>query len=282
MAHKQGRITLSDGCKLNYLEAGQGEPIVFVPGWSQSAAEFGAQLDDLADRWRVIAIDMRGHGDSDKPTGGYRMSRLGRDMHEAILALDLRNVTIGGHSMGSSIIWSYHDQFGPDRLKRIIIIDQGACLVHHESWSVAERAACGSLFTPKELYDLAVSLAGPDGAKTTEGMVRDMFFTKSYPADRLKWALAENLKMPRRYAAHLLVNHCMQDWRDVIPTIRLPTLVFAGDASFFVPASQAWIADQIPGARLELFGANEGGGHFMFMENAPRFNAAVRAFMIGR
>ena len=58
-------------------------------------------------------------------------------------------------------------------------------------------------------------------------------------------------------------------------------LVFAGAASFFVPASQQWIADRIPGARLEVFGANEGGGHFMFMENAPRFNALVREFMGG-
>ena len=281
MARKQGRIKLSDGTELNYLEAGEGEPIVFIPGWSQSAAEFGPQLDDLSDRWRVIALDMRGHGDSSKPAGGYRMSRLGRDVREAILALDLKNVSVGGHSMGSSIIWSYHDQFGPDRLKRIMIIDQGACLVHHESWSAEERAACGSLFTPKELYDLAVSLAGPDGAKTTEGMVRDMFFTKSYPEDRLKWALAENLKMPRAHAGHLLVNHCMQDWRDVIPAIRLPTLVFAGEASFFVPASQRWIADRIPGARLEVFGADEGGGHFMFMENASKFNALVRDFVGG-
>lgn len=279
MAHKQGRITLSDGAELNYIEAGDGEPLVFIPGWSQAAAEFGAQLDDLSDRWRVIAIDMRGHGDSSKPTGGYRMSRLGRDVHEALLALDLHDVTIGGHSMGSSIIWSYHDQFGPDRLKRIMIIDQGACLVHHESWSEEERADCGSLFTPKELYDRTTSLAGPDGLKTTQEFIYDMFFTKSFPRDRADWALEQNLKMPRPYAAHLLINHCVQDWRDVIPTLRLPTLVFAGEASFFVPASQKWIADQIPGARLEVFGADQGGGHFMFMENAPRFNKLVREFM---
>ncbi len=279
MAIKQARVKLFDGCALNYLEAGRGEPLVFIPGWSQTAEQYRAQLDDLSNRFHVFAFDLRGHGDSDKPTTGYRMHRLARDVRETLARLDLDSVTLAGHSMGSSVIWCYHDLFGPERLKRVIFVDQGACNVYHPSWSEAERLEAGAVFTAQSLHDTAIALAGPEGVRTTENFVRTAFFTKAYPAERLAWVIAENLKMPRMAAAKLILNHCMQDWRDVIPTIRLPTLVVGGAASLFDPKSQTWIADQIPGARAEIFAADEGGSHFMFLENPTRFNALVRAFM---
>ncbi|MSO75146.1 MAG: alpha/beta hydrolase [Alphaproteobacteria bacterium] len=282
MAIKQARLKLLDGCALNYLEAGRGEPLVFIPGWSQSAAQFCAQLDDLSDRFHVIALDLRGHGESDKPTTGYRMHRLARDVREVLARLGFDSVTLAGHSMGSSVIWCYLDLFGPERLNRAIFIDQGACNVHHPSWSDDERLKAGAIFTAQSLHDTAVALAGPEGVQTTENFVRTAFFTKAYPADRLAWVIAENLKMPRALAGKLLLNHCMQDWRDVIPTICLPTLVVGGAASLFDPRSQTWIADQIPGARVEIFPADEGGSHFMFLENPKRFNALVRTFMTER
>jgi pimeloyl-ACP methyl ester carboxylesterase len=85
--------------------------------------------------------------------------------------------------------------------------------------------------------------------------------------------------MPRRHAAALMLDHATRDWRDVIARIRLPTLVVGARQSVFPAESQAWIAAQIPGARLEIFEVADGGSHFMCMENAPRFNALVRAFV---
>jgi pimeloyl-ACP methyl ester carboxylesterase len=84
---------------------------------------------------------------------------------------------------------------------------------------------------------------------------------------------------PRRHAASLMLDHGTRDWRDVVAQVRLPTLVVGARQSVFPAESQAWIADQIPGARLEIFEANDGGSHFMCMENAVRFNAVVRDFL---
>ena len=70
-----------------------------------------------------------------------------------------------------------------------------------------------------------------------------------------------------------------QDWRDVLPRITVPTLIVGGEASLFNPQSQRWIATQIPGARLAMFAAEDGGSHFMWLENPKRFNALVRAFV---
>src|SRR5262249_40361031 len=87
------------------------------------------------------------------------------------------------------------------------------------------------------------------------------------------------LKLPRRHAATLLYNHCVQDWRDVIPRIKLPTLIFGGRVSIFPWQSQEWIHRQIPGSRLEIFEEQEGGNHFMFVEEPGKLNGILWEFL---
>jgi pimeloyl-ACP methyl ester carboxylesterase len=60
----RGVVTTNDGVTLRYEEAGSGKPLVCIPGWSQTAAQFKHQLSGLSDGYRVIAVDMRGHGES--------------------------------------------------------------------------------------------------------------------------------------------------------------------------------------------------------------------------
>ena len=97
-------VTTSDGVRLSYLEAGSGKPLVLIPGWSQTAEQFKFQLEGLSDRYHVIALDLRGHGDSDKPVFGYRIQRLAKDVADVLKALDLKDVTILGHSMGCFVV----------------------------------------------------------------------------------------------------------------------------------------------------------------------------------
>jgi pimeloyl-ACP methyl ester carboxylesterase len=278
MSYKFGGVAVRDGTRLYYYEIGDGQPIVMLPGWSQVASQFKAQVDDLFDRFQMIAVDHRGHGESEKPRHGYRVTRLAQDLHDFLVDKDLKDVILLGHSMGCSVIWAYWDLFGRDRLSKLVLVDQAPVVVAGANFSEQEKAESGALFDAKGLYDTAAGLAGPDGEKATAGLVRNLFFTKAYPADRVDWVLRQNLKFPRREAAKLLIHHCTQDWRDVIPTIDLPTLIVGGHASFFSVQSQQWIQRQIKGSRLELFGADEGGGHFMFMENPNKFNALLRDF----
>ena len=103
-------------------------------------------------------------------------------------------------------------------------------------------------------------------------------FTKQYSADAVNWVIQENLKFPREYAARLLFDHATNDWRDLIPTINIPTLVVGGKASLVPWKSQVWIGKQIKGAKTEIFEENEGGAHFMFLENREMFNRLVNEF----
>jgi non-heme chloroperoxidase len=273
-----GEVTTSDGVKLHYLEAGSGKPILMIPGWSQTAEQFKHQLTGLSDRYRVIAIDLRGHGESEKPEFGYKISRLAKDVHDVIHALDLNEVNILGHSMGSSVIWNYYDLFGPERLSKLLLIDQMPMITGNPAWSEEERINSGAIFTPQSLYETINALAGPDGVETTRGFIGAMV-TKAIPEQDKAWIIERNLTMPREHAATLLYNHSTQDWRDLIPRIELPALVVGGRVSVVPWRSQTWIAEQIPGTRLEIFEEEDGGNHFMFIEGHEKFNAIVADFV---
>ena len=270
---KTGHITTSDGVRLSYLEAGSGKPLVLLPGWSQTAAMYGPQLDALSQHYRVIALDLRGHGESDKPAHGYRIARLAVDTHEALAALDLQDVVLAGHSMGCSVIYSYWEHFGADRLSKLILIDQTPALTVGPGWTAEEKAAlCAD--EPAELFDWAAALVSAQGVKTTEAFIARQL--RALTPEQRAWALEENLKFPRRHAARLVVDHCTQDWRDVVPRINIPTLVVG---SWSNRASQEWIGAHMPQARVEIFAESEGGSHFMFLENPVKFNQLVREFI---
>jgi pimeloyl-ACP methyl ester carboxylesterase len=271
-------VTTSDGVRLNVLEAGSGRPLVMVPGWSQTAAQFRRQIEGLSDRYRVIALDMRGHGDSDKPAHGYKIQRLAKDVWDVLRALDLKDVAILGHSMGCSVLWCYFDLFGAERIGRFVFCDEPPMLTSNPAWSAQQAEDAGAIFTPEAVTQTMNALAGPDGVATTKGFVGGMV-TSAMPADTLAWMIEENLKLPRGHAATLIYNHCHQDWRDVIPRIDVPCLFIGGRVSLVPWKSVAWAASQVNGARLEIFEEAEGGQHFMFEENPAKFNRIVAEFI---
>jgi len=272
-------IKTSSGLTLSAIEAGDGALLIMIPGWSQSAAEFGRNIDELAKDRRVIALDMRSHGESPKSAGGHRIQRLAMDLSEVLDALELSSVDILGHSMGSSIIWSYLDLFGPKKLRKLVIVDQAPMVAALPAWSDAEKRQYGCLFPDVQAVasfcDRIRATSTVDG---TMKILRGMFTSKVSDAD-LRWITEENLKMPRAAAADLQFDHSLSDWRDVIEMTRLPSLVIGGRKSIFSAESQEWIASVNPNAKVSIYEENEGGGHFMFFENPRRFNAEVSAFL---
>src|SRR3712207_5820505 len=71
-----------NGIRMHYVTGGRGRPLVLVPGWPQTWWEFHKIMPALAKRYRVIAVDLRGQGGSDKPAGGYDKKTMARDIHE--------------------------------------------------------------------------------------------------------------------------------------------------------------------------------------------------------
>lgn len=273
-------IRTKDGVTLSYLEGGEGRPLLMLTGWSQTASIFNRQFDDFRHIARIIALEHRGHGESDKPNHGYRIQRLAKDLFDLIDQLELDEPDILAHSMGAAVTWSYLLLFGAERPpRRLIFIDEPRALLARPDWPENVREEAGAIIpTFEALHELVGRARNADTARAVADLLRPMFAKATGESELLEIA-QQNLKFPRTHAADLIADNCIQDWRAVIERIVQPTLVFGGEASIHPIASQRWIASAIPGAELDIFPSEEGGCHFLFYENPQRFNERTMRFL---
>ncbi len=274
------QFVTSDGVSLSYIEMGEGQPLIMVPGWSQSAAQFSGQFEAFAKIARVIAVDPRGHGMSDNPAIGYRIQRIAKDLHELISGLGLEQPDMLGHSLGASMIWSYLSMFDAEvPPRRLVFVDQPAAILARKHWGEEEHANAGCLLPSlDELGQFENAVLACTTPETMKELLRPMF-TDQVDEDTLLWVAKENLQFPRQHAMELLNDGAVHDWRSLIRSIRHPTLVIGGEASQVPSRSQRWIASQIAGAEVEIIEADQGGSHFSFIENPDRFNERVVRFL---
>lgn len=273
-----------DGVSLAYSQTGAaGAPdIVLIPGWCQTAAQWRKQVDILSQTFRVTAYDHRGHGESEQITRGFRISRLGADLHDLLVQLDLKDVVLIGHSMGCSVIWAYWDLFADsrNRIKKIILVDQPPRLTTDPTWSEGEGARQGTIFSATQPYEIAAALNSEGRDQVLAGMLAGMY-TKGFPQDDLPWLVAQSSRVQPLNAGALLVDHAKNDWRDVIETLSVPVMIVNGEVSNITPPPAAqWEAEHIPGSRLHVFFEADGGSHFMFWENPTKFNKLVTDFIL--
>ena len=273
-------FTTNDGVELAYHDrGGEGFPLVLLHGWGQTQAMFRHQLADLAPDQRVITVDLRGHGLSSKPRYGYRMARLSRDVWELLDHLRLERVDALGWSMGVSVWWSFIDQYGTDRIRKLIAVDQPSAVAAVPWMSAQDQSSSGAIFDVAALVTLGAALNGDDGITTRDGFVRSMFSGDATDPDVLSFVMAELDTVPAYVGVPLLFDHCAQDWRDVLPRIDVPTLVIGCNGSHVNPSSQAYIAQQIPDATLHVFPTDVASSHFPFLENPAAFNHVVEDFL---
>src|ERR1700756_1541218 len=122
-ATKNKFFKTSDGIRIHYLESGSGHPIVFIPGWTMPAWIWQKQIDEFSKKYRVIAVDPRSQGESDKPTYGHLPETRARDYKELVDQLGLRQPVLIGWSMGCGELLSYVDQFGEDGIGGLVLVD---------------------------------------------------------------------------------------------------------------------------------------------------------------
>src|SRR5260221_3300666 len=211
----------NDGVRLHYLEAGAGKPIVPVHGISQTAEQFKFQIEGLSDRYRVIALDLRGHGESEKVNFGLKIHRLAQDLREALVAANADDITLVGHSMGCTVIWAYWELFGADRLGKIVLIDQSPMLTSNPAWTPEEREAAGSMYTPAALWETANALAGPDREAFARAFL-GRTLTKNAPENLKQRIIQCTPRMPPTDPPTLLLKLSCHHWRDITSTFTLP------------------------------------------------------------
>ena len=256
--------------RLSYKEAGQGRPLVLIPGWTTSSSWWQKQVPVLSKHYRIITVDPRGNGHSEKTLKGQRLSRHAHDIHDLLEHLNLMNVTLVGWSVGASVLFSYLDLFGASRLRNVVFVDMTPRIISNEEWKYGQA---GGSFTLNDLSPLLMGLAA-DQSNFTLGFLHACFYQQPSQQE-LNWMLADMLQTPTRAAIALLTEHSIQDWRDVLPAIQLPVLVIAGKHSPFPYQSGAYIAEHVGNGQFLLF---EESGHCPFYEQSEKFNDALITF----
>jgi pimeloyl-ACP methyl ester carboxylesterase len=189
-------VTTGDGVTLHYRDSGgDGFPLVMLHGWGQTQAMFRHQLEGLPAR--VITVDFRGHGVSEKPHHGYRIARLAQDVAELLDHLGLIQVDALGWSMGVSVWWSFIDQHGTGRIRRFVAVDQPAAVAAVPWMDPIEQVQSGAIFDVAGLLDLGAGLWGPESAEVRKGFVHSMFSGDTDP-DLLAFVDEETAATGRR------------------------------------------------------------------------------------
>jgi non-heme chloroperoxidase len=263
------RITGGGGVQLHVVEAGnpRGRPILFLHGASQCWLTWSRQLNsDLADDHRLVAMDLRGHGLSDKPTDGYGDSSLwADDVDAAIRDLSLDHPILCGWSYGPLVMLDYVRHYGEDGIGGLNFIGGITKLGSDDAMSV---------ITPAFLQ-LAPGLFSTDmeaSVRSLESLLRLCFQRLS--DEDLYLMLGYNVSVPP-YVRQALFSRSF-DNDDLLRRMRTPLLITQGLADAVVkPAAADQHKASVAHAQLELMADH---GHAPFWDDAPAYNRQLRAF----
>jgi pimeloyl-ACP methyl ester carboxylesterase len=263
------QITGGGGIGLNVVESGnaRGRSILFIHGFSQCWLAWNRQLNsDLAADFRLVALDLRGHGLSDKPRDAYADSRLwADDINAVIQTLHLDQPILCSWSYGL-VPLDYIRQYGEKEIGGLHLVGALTKFGSDDAMSVLTPevlAAAPGLFAT----DVEMSV------HTLQDFIR-MFFPREPSAEDLYLMLGYNASVPP-YVRQALFSRVI-DNDDLLPKIRKPVLLTHGTKDAVVkPSAVDRHKALIPHAQLHLM---EGAGHAPFWEDAAAFNRRLREF----
>jgi non-heme chloroperoxidase len=259
------------GLRLHVREWGRadGPPILFIHGLSQSHLCWARQYQSaLAEEFRLVAYDLRGHGMSEAPLGPehYTDGQLWADDVVAIIEqLRLDRPVLVGWSYGGFVICDYLRVHGQDRIAAIDFVAGGVKL---------GQAAFGTLIGPGFLDNFADLTADdlPSNIRGMRGLVK-AFPAKPLPPDEVETLLCSGMVVPAQIRANLGAREI--DGDDVLRTLEVPLLVTQGRADTIVPPAMAeHVLATCPTAEPSWY---EGVGHTPHLEEPERFNRELAA-----
>lgn len=259
-------IEVEPGVRLNVTQVGSGDPVVFLPGWAMSHATWDTQVRVLAATHRVVCIDLRGHGRSDKPYGDYSIDRHAADVRAVLTELDLRGVTLAGWSMGGSVAFRVAATL-PERVTRLVLAgSNGVKFVADEEFPDGFPAAATATLLDGELH------ARPRYRR--EAMAAAMFKPDEATVD---WLVADSMQTPSWAGAASIEGLLAADHRADMAAVTIPVLLVHGsDDTFWNVAGSRWVAERLATARLVELPAC---GHCPHIEAADAFNKELLRFL---
>src|SRR5256886_1726972 len=262
---------------LYYEDHGSGKPVVLIHGYPLSGASWEKQLPVLLDAGhRVITYDRRGFGKSSQPTEGYNYDTFAQDLRQIITQLKLQDFALVGFSMGGGEVARYIGKYGSQGVSRAVFIS--SVPPHLLKTADNPEGVDGSVFKGIEK-----AVAADRYAFFTEFFKNfyntDLYLGKRVSDDvvRASWNVAAGSSATASLAC---VPTWLEDFRENLKRVDVPTLVIHGDDDRIVPLSAAGqrTARLVKGAKLVVI---KGGPHCITWTHADEVNTALLNFLKG-
>jgi len=268
------------GHRLSYLRSGSGPALVLLHGIANSCQTWAGVIDRLAESHTVIAPDLMGHGESDKPRGDYSIAAHANGLRDLMTVLDIEQATLVGHSLGGGIALQFAYQF-PERCERLALVGSGGL---GPEMSAGLRAA--TLPGAELVLGALTGVSGPlrlgFGALDRIGQVTGLQRMRDL-AEAGDALLALKDVEARRAFLRTLRGVADAHGQAVSALDRLyladavPMLVVWGSRDPIVPARHAeTVRELVPSARVEVF---DGAGHWPHLDQPGRFCDVLLDFL---
>jgi pimeloyl-ACP methyl ester carboxylesterase len=268
------------GYRRAFRIAGSGPVILLIHGIGDNSTTWAAVQAKLAQRFTVIAVDLLGHGQSDKPRADYSAAAYANGMRDLLSVLDIERVTVIGHSLGGGVAMQFAYQF-PQQVERLVLVGTGGVT---KDVNIMLRLASLPMGC-EALALLRLPLTLP--ALQITGRAFGLMFGSTRLGRNLPDVLRilADLPEPMASSAFTRTLRAVVDWRGQTVTMLdrcyltefIPVQIIWGGQDVMIPVSHARMAHAaMPGSRLEIF---ERSGHFPFRDDPDRFIEVVEHFI---
>lgn len=254
----QSKFATLEGVRIHYVNYGKGnDAIVLIHGWTMNGDNWRGQISDLAKQHRVVAIDLPGHGQSDKPQVTYSMDLFARAVDAVMRDAKVKRAVLIGHSMGTPIARQFYRQH-PEKTLAIVVVD-------------------GPLrpFVDKPSMERMISgFRGPTYREAVSQMLSGMYGPQ-LSAEARERITAATASTPQHVLVSAMEGMADQSiWGD--DKINVPVLAIMAKNPFFGPDLETLFRSIAPKLEFHMW---EGVGHFVMMDRPKEFNDLVLAFL---
>lgn len=256
--------TQVDGTKINYELKGRetGRPVVFLHGLGSSGRDWELQIPAFEGEYRIVLIDMRGHGKSDKPPGPYSVAQFATDTVAVLDHLGIKSADFVGLSMGGMIAFQLAVDY-PERVRSMVIANSGPALVPQtlkQRFAVWMRFFIVRAMGMRKMGETLAPRLFTDAAQELE---RQTFIER--------WA--ENDRRAYLDAMRALIGWSVEER---ISAIKAPTLILASEQDYTPVSAKAAYVAKMSTARLKVI---ENAHHAVAVERPEAFNSTVLEFL---
>jgi pimeloyl-ACP methyl ester carboxylesterase len=257
-SQSKSRYTSLDGTRIHYQSYGKGsEALVLIHGWSCNIDYWRDQIPDLQKRSRVIALDLPGHGQSDKPQVVYSMDYFARAVEAVMRDAGVKRAVLVGHSMGTPVARQFYRKY-PEKTLGIVIVD----------------GALRPFGNKKMMEGFIAGVRGTNYKETGAQMLNGM--AGPHLAPEIKERIQASFLNTPQYVLVSAMEGMADDSIWGPDKINVPVLAVLAKGPFWPPDTEQYYRGIAPNLEFQMW---EGVGHFLMMERPKEFNEAVIKFL---